>query len=158
MSIRRLSFYITDADVLIRCDHLPLKKFLNKQTLNAKVNNWAVELEQFQLKIDWIPGSKNLLADSLSHLMEVAPEAQQIKEPEGQEFGSYCFEELKPADVMETIAVEEIHLDQSGPMKFEGDEHSIPSGETVGFQSQKGSISEKSSKGDEHLIPSLKKT
>ena len=75
MSIRRLSFYITDADVLIRCDHLPLKKFLNKQTLNAKVNNWAVELEQFQLRINWIPGSKNLLADSLSRLMEIAPEA-----------------------------------------------------------------------------------
>ena len=29
MSVRRLSFYITDADVLIRCNHLPLKKFLN---------------------------------------------------------------------------------------------------------------------------------
>ena len=47
MSVRRLSFYVTDADVTIRSDHLPLKKFLNKQTMNSKVNNWAVELEQF---------------------------------------------------------------------------------------------------------------
>ena len=70
-----------------------------------------MELEQFKLKIDWIPGSKNLLADSLSHLMEVAPEAKQKEEPEGHEFGNYCFEELKPADVMETIAVEEINLE-----------------------------------------------
>ena len=36
---------MTDAEVTIRSDHLPLKKFLNKQTMNSKVNNWAVELE-----------------------------------------------------------------------------------------------------------------
>ena len=44
MAIKRLSFYVTDADVTIRSDDLPLKKFLNKQTMNSKVNNWAVEL------------------------------------------------------------------------------------------------------------------
>ena len=71
MSIRRLVFYIVDADVTIKCDHLPLKKFLMKQTMNAKVNNWAVELEQFNLKMEWIMGSKNTLADSLSRLLEV---------------------------------------------------------------------------------------
>ena len=47
MSVWRLSFYVMDAEVTIRSDHLPLKKFLNKQTMNSKVNNWAVELEQF---------------------------------------------------------------------------------------------------------------
>ena len=47
MSVRRLSFYVMDVEVTIRSDHLPLKKFLNKQTMNSKVNNWAVELEQF---------------------------------------------------------------------------------------------------------------
>ena len=57
MSVRRLSFYVTDADVTIRSDRLPLKKFLNKQTTNSKVNNWAVELEQFRLYLEWIPGT-----------------------------------------------------------------------------------------------------
>ena len=69
MSVRRLSFYATDVEVTIRSDHLPLKKFLNKQTMNSKVNNWAVELEQFQLHLEWIPGTRNLLADSLSRLL-----------------------------------------------------------------------------------------
>ena len=45
MSVRKLSFYVTDADVIIRSDHLLLKKFLNKQTMNSKVNNWAVDLD-----------------------------------------------------------------------------------------------------------------
>ena len=113
MSVRRLSFYITDAKVTIGSDHLPLKKFLNKQTMNSNVNNWVVELEQFRLHLEWIPGSRNLLADSLSRLLDVVPDAQKEKEPDDQEFGSYCFEELEPAKVMETINTEVIELTNS---------------------------------------------
>ena len=113
MSVWRLSFYVTDAEVVIRSNHLPLKKFLKKQTMNSKVNNWAVELEQFQLYLEWIPGSRNLLADSLSHLLDIVPDAQKSKEPDDQEFGSYCFEELDPAKVMETISKEVIELTNS---------------------------------------------
>ena len=94
MAIRKLSFYITDVEVTIKCDHLPLKKFLQKQTLNAKVNNWAIELEQFNLKVEWIHGVENTLADSLSRLLEVDPEAKLQPEKEGHEFGTFCFEEL----------------------------------------------------------------
>ena len=110
MSVRRLSFYVTDAEVTIRSDHLPLKKFLNKQTMNSKVNNWAVELEQFRLHMEWIPGTRNLLADSLSHLLDIVPDAQKSKESDDQEFGSYCFEELEPAKVMEKVSTEVIEL------------------------------------------------
>ena len=95
MSVRKLSFNITDAKVTIKCDHLPLRKFLQKQTLNAKVNNWAVELEQFNLHMEWIQGSKNTLADSLSRLLDVDPEAKAQPEKEGCEFGNYCFEQLE---------------------------------------------------------------
>ena len=112
MSIRRLVFYIADADVTIKCDHLPLKKFLTKQTMNAKVNNWAVELEQFNLKMQWIMGSKNTLADSLSRLLEVCPEAAKQSEPAGQEFGCVCFDELESVrveyiEVVETVEITE---------------------------------------------------
>ena len=110
MSVRRLSFYITDADVIIRSDHLPLKKFLNKQMMNSKVNNWAVELEQLQLHLEWIPGSWNLLADSLSHLLDMVPNAQQPKEPSDQEFSSYCFEELELAKLLGKVSIETIEL------------------------------------------------
>ena len=49
MSVKKLSFYLTDAEVLLKSDHLPLKKFLQKNTLNNKVNNWAMELEALTL-------------------------------------------------------------------------------------------------------------
>ena len=36
------------------------------------------------------------------------PDAQQTDEPKDHEFGSYCFEELEPAKILETVATEVI--------------------------------------------------
>ena len=58
MSIRKLAYYLEDADVTLRSDHLPLKKFLAKNTLNSKVNNWAIEISPFQITFAYIKGIK----------------------------------------------------------------------------------------------------
>ena len=42
MAIKKLSFYLADATITLRSDNLPLKWFLQKITLNAKVANWGV--------------------------------------------------------------------------------------------------------------------
>ena len=39
MSIKKLTYYFEDADITLRSDHLPLRKFLAKKTLNFKVHN-----------------------------------------------------------------------------------------------------------------------
>ena len=39
MSVKKLSFYLDSARITVRSDHLPLKKFFEKNTMNAKVNN-----------------------------------------------------------------------------------------------------------------------
>ena len=122
MSVRRLSFYVTDAEVTIRSDHLPLKKFLNKQTMNSKVNNWVVELEQFRLHLEWIPGTRNLLGDSLSCLLDVVPDAQKTKEPDDHKFGSYCFEELELAKVMKKVSTEVIELNNNSELSDDSQE------------------------------------
>ena len=41
-----------DADMILRSDHLPLKRFFEKNTLNSNVNNWAVEIEQYLIKFE----------------------------------------------------------------------------------------------------------
>ena len=46
----------------------------------------------------------------MSRLLDIVPDAQKSKEPDDHEFGSYCFEELEPAKVMETISTEVIEL------------------------------------------------
>ena len=55
----------------------------------------------------------------MSHLLDVVPDAQKTKEPDDHEFGSYCFEELEPARVMEKISTEVIELNDSS--KFTND-------------------------------------
>ena len=103
MAVRKLTFYITGHNIKVKSDHLLLKKFSEKKTLNAKVNNWAVELEQFKIELDWISGVKNTLADSSSRLLDMTPEAKPTHEPPGEEFGVACFEELESAKVHEAF-------------------------------------------------------
>ena len=59
MSIK--NYYLVDADITLRSDHLPLKKFLAKNTLNSKVNNWAVEISPFRITFRYIKGIKTPL-------------------------------------------------------------------------------------------------
>ena len=92
-SVRKLAMYLTLAKTTIRSDHLPLKNFLQKNTLNNKVNRWAVELEEFQLEFDFIEGRRNVLADTLSRLIKLDPSVAQSPEPPTEEFGCTVFDE-----------------------------------------------------------------
>ena len=94
MSVKKLSFYLKDAQILLRSDHKPLEKFLLKNTLSSKVNNWAMELEAFNIQFDYIKGSNNILADTLSRLITIDPDTPLTQEGQGYEFGYAIFEEF----------------------------------------------------------------
>ena len=49
MSVKKSTFYLTGHEITLRSDHLPLKKFLRKMTLNNTVNNWYTEIESFNI-------------------------------------------------------------------------------------------------------------
>ena len=110
MSVKKLSFYLDSAKITVRSDHLPLKRFLEKNTMNSKVNNWAVELESQKIDFKFIPGVQNVLADTLSRLIEIDGDIQLPKEEEGQEFGYVPFKQLPPVQVetLEEILMNEI--------------------------------------------------
>ena len=99
MSIKKLAYYLDDADITLRSDHLPLKKFLAKNTLNSKVNNWAIEISPFRITFKHINGIKNTLADTMSRLIKIDPQIQQDTEPEGYEFGYFSFDTLPAIDI-----------------------------------------------------------
>ena len=75
-SIKKLSYYLEDAEIILRSDHLPLKKFLQKNTLNTKVNNWAVEISPHKTQFEYIKGIKNTLADTMIRLIQIDPDAK----------------------------------------------------------------------------------
>ena len=96
MSIKKLAYYLEDVDITLRSDHLPLKKFIAKNTLNSKANNWAIEILPFCITFEYIKGIKTTLADTMSRLIDVNPQVQPESEPEGYEFG-YCTFDTLPA-------------------------------------------------------------
>ena len=61
MSVKKLSFYLDSAQITLRSDYLPLKKSLEKNTMNAKVNNWAVELESQNINFKLLQGQRMFL-------------------------------------------------------------------------------------------------
>ena len=120
MSVKKLLFYLTDAQILLRSDHKPLEKFLLKNMLNSKVNNWAMELEAFNIQFDYIKGSNNILADTLSHLIAIDPDTPTTPEEPGYEFGYAIFEEFpkvqtKTYEVNEVIVVTDTEIIKNDP-------------------------------------------
>ena len=99
MSIKKLAYFLEDANITLRSDHLPLKKFLAKNTLNSKVNNWAIEISPFRITFEYIKGIKNTLADTMSRLIKIDLQMQQESKPEGYEFGYYSFDSLPAMEV-----------------------------------------------------------
>ena len=112
MSIKKLTYYLEDADVTLRSDCLPLKKFLAKNTLNSKVSNWAIEISPFQITFEYIKGIKNTLADTMSQLIDIDPQIQSEPEPEGYEFGYYTFDSLP------TLEVSNVETSQDMPLNI----------------------------------------
>ena len=108
MSIKKLAYYLEDADITLRSDHLPLKKFLAKNTLNSKANNWAIEISPFHITFKYIKGIKNTLADTMSQLINIDPQIQQDSEPKGYEFGYYTFHTLPALETSNIETTQEV--------------------------------------------------
>ena len=128
MSVKKLSFYIDPAKITVKSDHLPLKKFLEKNTLNYKVNNWAFELESQNITFQYIPRIKNTLADTLSRLIEMDENIKLQPEGEGKKFGYFPFEELPPVttQVIEEVIESEIgniNIQHTDPVEVNIDIH-----------------------------------
>ena len=93
MSVKKLAYYLEDANVTLSSDYLPLWKFLEQNTLNLKVNGWSIEISPYCIDFQYIKGIKNTLVDTMSRLVEIDPETELEAEPYGYEYGCYMFED-----------------------------------------------------------------
>ena len=66
-------------------------------TLNNTVNNWAMEIESFKIKFVHIAGNDNIIADTLSRLIDIDSDVELQPELKDYEFGHYAFETLPKA-------------------------------------------------------------
>ena len=100
MSTRKLDYYLDEAVMTIRSDHLPLKRFLEHKDKNSKVDNWSLDITHYNLQFKYVKGIKNTLADTMSRLVQLDPAIKQELEPEGYQFG----QPLKKEPVEEVVA------------------------------------------------------
>ena len=128
MSIKMLTYYREDADVTLRSDHLPLKKFLAKNTLNSKVNNWAIEISPFQIAFEHIKGIKNTLADTMSRLIDIDLQIQPEPETERYELCYYTFNLLPTLDVTNVEATQKESLEIKDKDASDNDLWKLPLG------------------------------
>ena len=77
-STQKFREYILGKTTLVQTDHKPLETILRKPMATAPLRLQAMILKVsgFELKVDYLPGKKQVLADTLSraNLNEVPPE------------------------------------------------------------------------------------
>ena len=137
MSIKKLTYYLEDAEITLRSDHLPLKRFLQRNTLNTKVNNWAVEISPFKITFEYIKGIKNTLADTMSRLIALDPDNQLVAEPEGFKYGYYAFDNIDPIETQ--VEINEMTNRRKGeaPVNLPDEEIILPIGDNKLTELQK---------------------
>ena len=121
----------------LRSDHLPLKGFLQRNTLNIKVNNWAVEISPFKIVFEYIKGIKNTLADTISRLIALDPDNQLIAKLEGFECGYYAFDNVDPIETH--VEINEVTNRRKGetPINLPDEEVILPIGDNKLTEFQK---------------------
>ena len=64
-SLNRFYDVIFGAHVVVKCDHDLLKYLLQNTTQSPKLTRWALSIQQFDIEIQHIKGTKNVVADGL---------------------------------------------------------------------------------------------
>ena len=60
----------------VMTDHKPLKHLFTSEMRNARVQRWAVMLEEYGCNAEYISGSKNIVADAL---LRLGPVVEDVK-------------------------------------------------------------------------------
>ena len=102
--IRKLSFYLDEPCIILRSYHLPLWRYFMKNTLNSKVNNWAVGIKQYWMKFEYIKDIKKTLSHNMSRLVEHYPDLCKNPECEGYKYGYCVFEQLPHVFTVQNVA------------------------------------------------------
>ena len=67
-SVKKFTFYITGAKTMVFSDHKSLKNFFEGGMNITKLDRWSLELQEFDISLEFIQGKLNTVADVISHL------------------------------------------------------------------------------------------
>ncbi|GFX77733.1 retrovirus-related Pol polyprotein from transposon 17.6 [Trichonephila clavipes] len=65
-ALKKFRGYIEGTEITVASDHQPLKWLLNLKSPTGRLARWALEIQSFNLRVQYIPGKANVVADMLS--------------------------------------------------------------------------------------------
>ncbi|GFU55737.1 retrovirus-related Pol polyprotein from transposon 297 [Trichonephila clavipes] len=65
-ALKKFRGYIEGTEITVASDHQPLKWLLNLKSPTGRFARWTLEIQSFNLKVQYIPGKANVVADMLS--------------------------------------------------------------------------------------------
>ncbi|GFU16318.1 retrovirus-related Pol polyprotein from transposon 17.6 [Trichonephila clavipes] len=65
-ALKKFRGYIEGTEITVASDHQPLKWLLNLKSPTGRLARWALEIQSFNLKVQYIPGKANVVANMLS--------------------------------------------------------------------------------------------
>ena len=67
-SVKKFTFYITGAKTMVFSDHKPLKNFFKGGMNITKLDRWSLDLQGFDISLEFIQGKLNTVVNVISHL------------------------------------------------------------------------------------------
>jgi hypothetical protein len=75
-ALKKFRGYVDGSEITVASDHQPLKWLLSLKSPTGRLARWALEIQSFNLKVQYVPGKANVIADMLSRPVtseEVSP-------------------------------------------------------------------------------------
>ena len=70
-SIQRFNYYLQGTKCTLRCNHKLLEPFLSRGMKIAKLDRWAMLLQEYNISFIHIRGQDNILVDAISQLQTI---------------------------------------------------------------------------------------
>ncbi|WKX98818.1 hypothetical protein Q1695_014030 [Nippostrongylus brasiliensis] len=77
-ALRKFHFFVYGLDVTVRTDHLPLTALFKRTNISGRVLRWALEILQYKVKIEYVKGQANRVADALSRGVPCAEREEEL--------------------------------------------------------------------------------
>jgi hypothetical protein len=72
-SVKHFRHYIYGQKIILQTDHSPLKWLMSHKDSSSRLMRWALQLQEYNIQIDYKPGRINRNADALSRIPYESP-------------------------------------------------------------------------------------
>lgn len=107
-ALESFRYIILSFPVEVYTDHLPLIGIFQRPTKDACITRWSLLIQEYSIKLNYLPGKENIFADPLSRLTDVTNGCEQVTE----ELDNKLIERVNWCDTLEDYIPEKVPWDE----------------------------------------------